>query len=177
MTRIGLHANSRPPSHASTDRAGDVAGEQKRGVPRQHGHQEVHEVERRDDPEPAHERQSHEVLERGVVVKAEIRAAAQREDLVGEVRERWFSSSSCLNTHWFHTYTPVSPAGEPVRCVLSCGDERPGEDHRDGRVTEQCVKMAPSAVPIKHECRGETDPPGEGSVIDWTDEINTGQQR
>src|SRR5262245_4597628 len=52
-------------------------------------------------------------------------------------------------------------------------DERPGEDHRDGRVTEQCVEMAPPAVPINHECGGKTDPPGEGSVIERSGRVKT----
>ncbi len=154
-----------------------MAGEQKRGVPRQDGHEEVHQIERRDHPERLDERQCHEVLERGVVVKAEIRAAAQGEDLVREVR-RTVVLQQFVPEHPLvpdvHTRIARRRAGQMCADVR---DERPGEDHRDGRVTEQCVKMALSAVPIKHECRGETDPPEEGSLVDWTDEINTGQQR
>jgi hypothetical protein len=42
----------------------------------------------------------------------------------------WPAISSWWNTHWFQTYTPVSPPGSPVKCV----DRLSGNGHAKAQV-------------------------------------------
>ena len=75
VTSSGLHANSSAREPRFGDVSGDVSGEQERGVGGQHRHQQVDDVERGDDAEDADQRQRQKILERRVVVKAEIASA------------------------------------------------------------------------------------------------------
>ena len=104
-------------------------------------------------PSQRNERQRQQVQERGVVVLREIDALRSARGSAGWTAGWRPTAVSCWNTHWFQTYTPVSPPGSPVKRVPRCSARGHVKAIATDHVTQRDAEAGAPFAPGHHSDR------------------------